>query len=89
MRWIPSRPNHLDHDNAQVLLIGESAGIKKALEVQEEDEKAPKEEPLEEMEELEEKDLKRMHQLSGDHSAAIYADLKVHAEDYPKLQTTF
>ncbi|KAF3068032.1 hypothetical protein CFAM422_007942 [Trichoderma lentiforme] len=89
LRWIPSRPNHLDHDNAQVLLIGESSGIKKALEVQEDDEKVPKQEPLEEMEELEEKDLKRMHQLSRDHSEAIYADLKVHAEDYPKLQTTF
>ncbi|EHK23780.1 uncharacterized protein TRIVIDRAFT_37177 [Trichoderma virens Gv29-8] len=89
LRWIPSQPNHLDYDNAQVLLIGESSGFKRALELQEDDDRAHKEEPLEEMEELEEKDLKRMHQLSGDHSAAIYADLKVHAEDYPKLQTTF
>lgn len=89
MRWIPSRPHHLDYDYAQVLLIGESSGIKKALELQEADEKAQKEEPLEEMEDLEEQDLKRMKHLAGDSSASIYADLKVHAEDYPKLQTTF
>ncbi|KAL7951740.1 hypothetical protein V8C42DRAFT_305066 [Trichoderma barbatum] len=89
LRWIPSQPNHLDHNNAQVLLIGESSGIKKALGLQEDDEKAHKEEPLEEMEHLEEQDLKRMHHISRDHSAAIYADLKVHADDYPKLQTTF
>ncbi|KAL7787441.1 hypothetical protein V8C37DRAFT_390312 [Trichoderma ceciliae] len=89
LRWIPSRPNHLDYDNAQVLLIGESSGIKKALVLHEEDEKAHKEEPLEVMEDMEEEDLKRMRQLPGDHSASIYADLKAHAEDYPKLQTTF
>ncbi|KAL7938590.1 hypothetical protein V8C35DRAFT_288557 [Trichoderma chlorosporum] len=89
LRWIPSRPHHLDYNNAQILLIGESSGIKKALELQEADAKAHKEEPLEEMEELEEQDLKRMNQLSKDGSAAIYADLRAHAEDYPKLQTTF
>lgn len=86
---MPSRPHHLDYDNAQVLLVGESSGIKKALELQEDDENAHKEEPLEEMEDLEKQDLKRMRHLSGDDSASIYADLKVHAEDYPKLQTTF
>lgn len=89
LRWIPSRPNHLNYDNAQILLIGESSGIKKALTPQEEDEKANKEEPLEVMEELEEEDLKRMKDIPGDSSASIYADLKAHAEDYPKLQTTF
>ncbi|KAM0254003.1 hypothetical protein ACHAQJ_006973 [Trichoderma viride] len=89
LRWIPSQPHHLDYDNAQILLIGESSGIKKALEPQEEDEKAHKEEPLEVMEELEEQDLKRMRHMPGDRSASIYADLKAHAEDYPKLQTTF
>jgi hypothetical protein len=89
LRWIPSRPNHLDYDYAQILLIGESSGIKKALQLQEEDEKAHKEEPLEVMEDLEEEDLKRMRHMPGDHSALIYADLKAHAEDYPKLQTTF
>ncbi|KAH0492738.1 hypothetical protein TgHK011_007679 [Trichoderma gracile] len=89
-RWIPSRPHHLDYANTQILMIGESSGIKKALGVENEDDgKANKEEPLEEMEELEEQDLKRMQQLSGDDSASIYADLKAHAKDYPKLQTTF
>ncbi|RFU78996.1 hypothetical protein TARUN_3227 [Trichoderma arundinaceum] len=89
LRWIPSKPHHLDYNNAQLLLIGESSGIKKALALQEDDEKAHKEEPLEVMEDLEEEDLKRMRHLPGDHSASIYADLKAHAEDYPKLQTTF
>lgn len=71
-------------------MIGESSGIKKALGVQDDDDgKANKEKPLEEMEELEEQDLKRMQQLSGDDSASIYADLKAHVKDYPKLQTTF
>jgi hypothetical protein len=88
-RWIPSRPNHFDYDNSQILLIGESSGIEKALIPQEEDKKANKEEPLEAMEELEEEDLKRMKHMPGDASASIYADLKAHAEDYPKLQTTF
>ncbi|KAH6605773.1 hypothetical protein Trco_004926 [Trichoderma cornu-damae] len=88
LRWIPSRPNHLDYDNAQVLLIGESSGINKALALQEEDEKAQKEEPLETMESLEGADLKRMRHLPGDHSASIYADSKAHAEDYFKPQST-
>ncbi|KAL6875089.1 hypothetical protein J3F83DRAFT_729836 [Trichoderma novae-zelandiae] len=90
LRWIPSRPHHLDYANSQILMIGESSGIGKALGVRDDDdEQANKEEPLEELEELEEQDLKRMQQLSGDDSASIYADLKAHAEDYPKLQTTF
>ncbi|KAL7924770.1 hypothetical protein ACQKWADRAFT_257280 [Trichoderma austrokoningii] len=89
LRWIPSRPNHFDYDNSQILLIGESSGIEKALIPQKEDEKANKEEPLEAMEELEEEDLKRMKHMPGDSSASIYADLKARAEDYPKLQTTF
>ncbi|KAM0466129.1 hypothetical protein ACHAPV_001082 [Trichoderma viride] len=89
LRWIPSRPNHFDYDNSQILLIGQSSGIEKALTPQEEDQKANKEEPLEAMEELEEEDLKRMKHMPGDSSASIYADLKAHAEDYPKLQTTF
>ncbi|GFP54664.1 hypothetical protein ACSS6W_002501 [Trichoderma asperelloides] len=89
LRWIPSRPHHLDYDNTQILLIGESSGIKKALTPQREDENANKEGPLEFMEELEEEDLKRMKDMPGDSSASIYADLKAHAEDYPKLQTTF
>ncbi|PTB69024.1 hypothetical protein BBK36DRAFT_1166896 [Trichoderma citrinoviride] len=90
LRWLPTKPHHLDYVNSQILMIGESSGINKALGVEGNgDKKANKEEPLEEMEELEEQDLKRMQQLSGDDSASIYKDLKAHAEDYPKLQTTF
>ena len=88
-RWLPTRPAHLDYPNTQLLLIGESSGIEKATRKQEEDEKEGKEDPEEALEELEEEDLKRMRHLPGDQSASIYADLKVHAEDCPKLQTTF
>ncbi|KAJ4290062.1 hypothetical protein N0V88_006566 [Collariella sp. IMI 366227] len=89
LRWAPTQPKHLDYVNTQFLMVGESSGVEKALEPQEEDEKEGKKEPGEEMEELEEEDAKRMNGLSDDDSAKIYADLQVDAEDYPKLQTTF
>lgn len=60
-----------------------------ALEKQEEDEKQGNEDPSEAMEHLEEEDLNRMKHLPGDESASIFADLQVHAKEYPKLQTTF
>lgn len=69
--------------------MGESSGLKKAVAPQDEDKKAGKEDPEEALENLEEEDLKRMKHLPGDQSASIFADLEVHAKDYPKLQTTF
>lgn len=89
LRWLPSKPAHLDYVNAQILLIGESSGPDTALEPTEEDEKEGKEEPKEVLEHLEEEDLKRMRHLPGDQSASVFADLTIHAKDYPKLQTTF
>lgn len=41
------------------------------------------------MEKLEDEDTKRMKDLSRDDSGRIFADLQVHAADYPKLKTTF
>lgn len=70
-------------------MIGESSGTEKALSPSREDQEEGKAEPEEEMEELEEEDLKRMKGLSDDDSGRVFADLQVHAEDYPKLQTTF
>lgn len=89
LRWMGTDPKHLDYVNTQFLLIGEGSGIDKATEPQKEDQKDGKDEPLEELEKLEEEDTYRMEDLKGDDSAAIYADLEVHAKDYPKLQTTF
>lgn len=89
LRWTPTNPKHLDYVNTQFLLIGESSGIEKATEPQKEDQQNGKNEPLEELEKLEEEDAHRMEDLKGDDAASIYADLEVHAKDYPKLQTTF
>ncbi|KAI1336083.1 hypothetical protein F5Y15DRAFT_395967 [Xylariaceae sp. FL0016] len=89
LRWMPTQPKHLDYVNTQFLLIGESSGIDKATEPQKEDEKEGKEKPEEELLKLEDEDTHRMKHLQGDDSTAIFADLGVHAKDYPKLQTTF
>lgn len=89
LRWLPTQPNHLDYVNAQILMVGESSGIEKALETQKEDRQKGVEEPAEEMEKLEEEDLERMKGLSKDDSTRIFSDLEANAKDYPKLQTTF
>ena len=89
LRWLPTRPAHLDYSNAQMLLIGETSGIEKATEKQKEDEKEGKEDPKEALESLEEEDLERMRHLPGDQSASIYADLEADAKEYPKLKTKF
>lgn len=89
LRWMSTLPKHLDYVNTQFLLVGESSGVEKALEPQKADEKENKEEPAEELEKLEEEDLQRLKGLSDDDSGRIFADLKVKADDYPKLQTTF
>ncbi|KAL2258745.1 hypothetical protein VTK26DRAFT_7815 [Humicola hyalothermophila] len=89
LRWAPTQPKHLDYANTQFLLVGESSGVQKALEPRGDDQNESKAEPTEEMEKLEEEDTQRMKGLSDDDSARIFADLQVHAEDYPKLQTSF
>jgi len=86
---MPTQPKHLDYVNSQVLLVGESSGIEKALEPQKEDRKDGVKDPAEEMEKLEAEDFERMKALSEDDSGRIFSDLEVHAKDYPKLQTTF
>ncbi|UNI17619.1 hypothetical protein JDV02_003950 [Purpureocillium takamizusanense] len=89
LRWLPSQPDHLDYVNAQVLLVGESSGIDKALEPQKEDKHSGAEEPAEALEHLEDEDLNRMSGLASGQSASIFADLHARAKDYPALQTTF
>ena len=89
LRWVPTQPKHLDYVNTQFLLVGESSGVEKAFEPQKQDQEEGKAEPVDEMEKLEDEDAKRMEGLSEDDSGRIFADLQVHAGDYPKLQTTF
>jgi hypothetical protein len=86
---MPTNPKHLDYPHTQFLLIGESSGLKKAMQPQEKDQKEGKDEPLEELEKLEDEDTHRMEDLKGSDSTAIFSDLEVNAKDYPKLQTTF
>ncbi|EQB54099.1 hypothetical protein CGLO_06100 [Colletotrichum gloeosporioides Cg-14] len=89
LRWMPTKPEHLDYANAQILLIGESSGIKKATEPRKKDVKEGNEEPEKILEQIEDEDTKRMENLAEDDSGAIFADLQARAKDYPKLQTTF
>ncbi|KAL0944707.1 uncharacterized protein CTRU02_202594 [Colletotrichum truncatum] len=89
LRWMPSKPEHLDFPNAQILLIGESSGLKKATEPRKKDIKEGNEEPKDVLEEIEDEDTQRMQNLADDDSSAIFADLQARAKDYPKLQTTF
>jgi hypothetical protein len=87
LRWIPTQPKHLDYANTQFLMIGETSGIEKATEPQEEDQKAGKEEPLEELEKLEDEDNARMQCLGDDDAKAIFADLQINVDDYPDHPT--
>ncbi|KAM0273985.1 hypothetical protein ACHAQH_008077 [Verticillium albo-atrum] len=88
-RWLPSKPAHFDYPNAQILLIGESSGVEKALEPQKKDQKNGKEEPEEVLKDLGDDDVDRMKHLGGSDSEAIFKDLQASADDYPKLMTTF
>jgi hypothetical protein len=89
LRWMGTVPKHFV-PNAQILLVGESSGIHKAMEPDEED-KADENtnEPIEEMEELEHEDVQRMKHLGKTDSDAIFVDLEAYAKDHPKLQTEF
>lgn len=89
LRWMGTLPKHLI-PNAQFLLVGESSGIEKAMQPDEEDkERGDKDEPMEEMQKLEDEDTERMEHLGKDASDAIFRDLEAQASGYPKLQTTF
>ena len=86
LRWTPTKPNHLDVEGAQILLVGESSGIEKATAPPPEDRDGN---PREELEELAEEDEKRMTALSQDDSEAIFKDLQASAGDYPEMQNEF
>jgi hypothetical protein len=86
-RWMPTQPSHIDHASTQFLMVGEESGVEKALEPQDEDKKAGKEDPMEELEKLQDEDTRRMEGLGEDDTAAIFADLKAEHESYPKEPT--
>lgn len=82
-------PHHLV-PNAQFLLVGESSGIQKAMEPDENDkDEKDTNEPIEELEELEHEDVKRMEDLGKTDSDAIFLDLEAYSKDHPQLQTDF
>lgn len=86
LRWAPTKPNHLNYSNAQILMIGEKSGLDKGAEsTDDETDKDPKDV----LDEMEQQDLNRMRHLSGDQSDAIYADLRASSQSFPKLQTAF
>lgn len=80
-------PKHLI-PSAQVLLVGESSGVEKALQTDAKDSNGT-EEAIDEMEKLEHEDTARMEHLGKNASEAIFTDLEAQASGYPKLQTTF
>ncbi|KAI1609005.1 hypothetical protein EDD37DRAFT_639136 [Exophiala viscosa] len=85
LRWKPLEPKLLDYDNAQFLLIGESAD--KALEQRPKDEREGNAPPQEEMEKLEDEDEIRIKHLKGDDS--VFVDLGITAKDFPKVPSTW
>lgn len=89
LRWMGTVPKHLVL-NAQFLLVGESSGIEKATEPDENDkDDEDTNEPIEEMEALEHEDVKRMEHLGKTDSDAIFLDLEAYAKDHPVIQTEF
>lgn len=104
LRWMPMKPDHLNYEGCQFLMIGEGEqGLDKATEPQTGDEKKD-ETPKEELEKLEGEDEIRVEHLHGKlhpygcqyglltiltGEDAVFADLGTNAKDYPKLQTTW
>lgn len=82
-------PRHLV-PNAQILLVGESSGIQKAMEPDDKDkEDEGTNEPIEEMEELEHEDVQRMRHLGKTDSDAIFHDLEAFESGRPEIQLNF
>jgi len=90
LAWTEVKPNYLDYENAQILLMGHSnnSELGKAVEPTSKDQKNDdKETPLEEIEKLGHEDELRVQHLHGDDS--VFDDLKMSKEEYPKIPTTW
>ena len=86
--WMPTKSDHLNYDNCQVLLIGENFDSSDNLEPNAKDQKDDsKETPQEEIEKLEHEDEIRVENLKGDDT--VFADLGISSKEYPKVMTTW
>ncbi|KAI5210046.1 hypothetical protein E4T39_00473 [Aureobasidium subglaciale] len=86
--WMPAEPKHLDFNNAQLLMIGESLDDSHALEATSKDKNSDdKETPQEEIEKLEHEDELRVEHLKGDDT--VFADLGLSHKEYPSVPTTW
>lgn len=83
LRWAPLRPEMIDYNNAQFLLIGEKHGPESALE--DEGNEKLTDSPEQEFEKLEEEDEQRVENLAEDDP--IFADLKLSSKEYSKIST--
>lgn len=89
LRWMPLKPELLDYENTQFLIIGEGMGdINSAMQEMSCDQKdGEKEAPIKEMEKLEDEDQIRIEHLKD--NDPIFADLGLSSKEYPKTQTTW
>ncbi|CAK3909852.1 Hypothetical predicted protein [Lecanosticta acicola] len=86
--WLPTKPEHINYQNASFLLIGESIDSGSALEPATQDQKKEeKEVPEEELIKLEEEDEERIKNLKGDKT--IFEDLGISSKEYPKVKSTW
>lgn len=90
LRWMPLEPEYLNYTSTQVLFIGEGQGsLEKATEIQSKDQEQGKDDPLKQIEDLEHEDEIRVQHLDAQGKDAIFADLRLHVVEYPKVQTTW
>ncbi|KAM3522856.1 hypothetical protein MY4038_008437 [Beauveria bassiana] len=83
-RWIPTKPEHLNYKNTQLLLI--ARGEKPQLATGDEEGQAKVED---EIEELMEEDLKGMQHLSSNESEALVADLHAKSKWFHDIPSSF
>jgi len=82
--WMELRPEHLNYENAQFLLIGEGQDeFKAAVEATSKDQKHDKETPQEEMEKLEHEDELRVEHLRGKYLSTFGRDSTLGANCFP------
>lgn len=82
LRWAPLRPEMIDYDNAQFLLIGEKHGPDSAIKGGDgQDSTAPEDT----FEKLEDEDEQRVENLKEDDP--IFADLHLSAKEYSEIRT--
>ncbi|KAJ5816475.1 hypothetical protein N7447_008708 [Penicillium robsamsonii] len=87
LRWVPLQPEFLDYPNSQFLMIGEAQNHLGKAASSEGGKQPHEEEPGQELEKLEDENEHRVDALEGDET--IYEDLGFHANNYPKLPTTW